>query len=402
MDVTSQQRTGRQYEALSKKVFEGLLKLHGLENVSIEQNLTVEGKTRDVTGAPVKHAIDVFWQFSFGGITYKTIVECKNWKSAVSKEKVLAFKALLDDIPSQPRGIMISSSRFQSGADKFARTHGIVLFRLRELGKLSKSSFVFKRFATIPRLVNLDIELDYEWAGRFAREHDVAGFYFSGTRDSLILVDKDYNELGSIPQLLLDLLPHDWSPDTGQSRVGQLFKNDLFFRTGNPSMPLARVLGATADIICEERSFEESVNLSGMFTHILQSLTGEASFNVDSQMQVHYSTGVTGLCDFCIIGIGDSAPEFEVEPFMVRLPTGFDFKDNGFWATCDVCARLIRDGETEQLLNRSLLSPCRSTDPRSALIYAESLVLIHDRFWSNFIREIRAEKAAPSGELTHE
>jgi hypothetical protein len=198
-------------------------------------------------------------------------------------------------------------------------------------------------------------------------------------------------------------LPHDWSPDTGQSRVGHLFKNDIFFRTGNPRMPLARVLGATADILCEERSFEESVNLSGMFTHILQCLTGEASFKVDSQMQVHYSTGITGLCDFCIIGIGGSAPEFEVEPFFVRLPTGFDFKDNGLWAACDVCARLIRNGESEQLLSRSLLSPCRSTeDPRSALINAESLVLIHDRFWGNFKREVRADKGAPSSELTHE
>jgi Restriction endonuclease len=189
----------------------------------------------------------------------------QNWKSAVSKEKVLAFKALLDDIPSQPRGIMISSSRFQSGADKFARAHGIVLLRLRELEKRSESSFSFKRLATIPRLVNLDIELDYDWASRFAREHAVASFYFSGTRDSLILVDQGYNELGTIPQLLLDLLPHDWSPDTGQRRVGHLFKNDIFFRTGNPRMPLARVLGAAADIIYEERSFEESVDLNGMF-----------------------------------------------------------------------------------------------------------------------------------------
>ena len=59
-------------------------------------------------------------------------MECKDWSSPVKQETVLAFRSTLDDIPGQPRGIMISRSGFQEGACKVAAHHGINIYELRE------------------------------------------------------------------------------------------------------------------------------------------------------------------------------------------------------------------------------------------------------------------------------
>ncbi|EMW5809697.1 restriction endonuclease [Enterococcus faecalis] len=81
----------------------------------------------DIIGkSGVKHNIDVYYQFKLNGITHKVIFECKNWKTKISKEKVLAFKSILDDIPNSV-GIMIAPKGYQHGAKQFAEHHGIEL-----------------------------------------------------------------------------------------------------------------------------------------------------------------------------------------------------------------------------------------------------------------------------------
>ncbi|WP_373687671.1 restriction endonuclease [Virgibacillus proomii] len=50
--------------------------------------------------------------------------ECKNWNSKVSKEKILALKSIIEDIPNSV-GVMVAPKGYQIGAKKFAEHHGI-------------------------------------------------------------------------------------------------------------------------------------------------------------------------------------------------------------------------------------------------------------------------------------
>lgn len=115
--------TGEGYEALTEQVF---IRLLAQDNVctDVERDVYVQGK-----GA--RHQLDVTFTFSLGGVSYRTIVQCKDWKSPVKQEQVLAFRSVLDDIPGQPRGIMVSRGGFQKGAREFAKHHGIQLYELR-------------------------------------------------------------------------------------------------------------------------------------------------------------------------------------------------------------------------------------------------------------------------------
>lgn len=93
---------------------------------SSNQKIEVINKHDIIGKSGVKHNIDVYYQFKLNGITHKVVFECKNWKTKISKEKVLAFKSILDDIPNSV-GIMIAPKGYQSGAKQFAEHHGIEL-----------------------------------------------------------------------------------------------------------------------------------------------------------------------------------------------------------------------------------------------------------------------------------
>lgn len=117
--------TGKPYEALTEVVFARLL-AQDKSCADVARDTKMRGKTGTT------HQIDVSFSFVIGGTKYLTLVQCKDWASAVKQEQVMAFHDVLNDIPGQPRGIMVSRSGFQEGARTIASHHGICLYELRE------------------------------------------------------------------------------------------------------------------------------------------------------------------------------------------------------------------------------------------------------------------------------
>jgi hypothetical protein len=77
-------------------------------------------------GVRAEHDVDVYATFLRSGILCTWIVECKLWKSRVPKEKVMALKAIVEDLGAD-RGIIISELGFQPGAQDAARGANITL-----------------------------------------------------------------------------------------------------------------------------------------------------------------------------------------------------------------------------------------------------------------------------------
>jgi hypothetical protein len=86
----------------------------------------------EVAGARGKHLVDVYVGFSKFGLQQHWMVECKYWKRSIPKEKVLALKAIVEEIGAD-RGILVSEAGFQSGALAVARKTNITLTSLEEL-----------------------------------------------------------------------------------------------------------------------------------------------------------------------------------------------------------------------------------------------------------------------------
>ncbi|MBF2595406.1 hypothetical protein [Listeria welshimeri] len=103
---------GDRLESLIQYVYQELSKFSN-KDIKVENKYDIVGKSGTT------HNIDVYYQFELNGIVHRVIFECKNWKSKVSKDKVLILKAIIDDIPNSV-GIMVPPKGYQSGAKTFA------------------------------------------------------------------------------------------------------------------------------------------------------------------------------------------------------------------------------------------------------------------------------------------
>lgn len=117
-----------EYERLVAEIHQGMLDFDGFENLRVEHDVTITGKS----GAT--HQIDVYWEFKAAGTTYKTCVECKNYKSAVKKSHVASFAEILRDI-GNANGIIATTSSFQKGAILLAKENNIRLVLVNHLIK---------------------------------------------------------------------------------------------------------------------------------------------------------------------------------------------------------------------------------------------------------------------------
>lgn len=87
-----------------------------------------------VEGTRAKHKIDVWVIFRKFGIVSRWVIECKRWRTHVSKEKVLVLKSIVEDVGAD-RGVLITELGFQKGAINAAKSTNITLTKLDDLEK---------------------------------------------------------------------------------------------------------------------------------------------------------------------------------------------------------------------------------------------------------------------------
>ena len=108
-------------------------KIYQEKTAELFRSLACEADTEVlICGARGKHKVDILVRFSRFGLQIKWIVECKFWKTAVTKEKVLALRATVEDIGAD-RGVLMSETGFQSGAIRVSEHTNITLTSLDEL-----------------------------------------------------------------------------------------------------------------------------------------------------------------------------------------------------------------------------------------------------------------------------
>lgn len=83
-------------------------------------------------GARGRHDVDVVVRFKKHAFECVWLIECKFWSSKVSKEEVLAFQGIIEDVGAD-KGILLSEEGFQSGCFSCANRTNILLSSLSEL-----------------------------------------------------------------------------------------------------------------------------------------------------------------------------------------------------------------------------------------------------------------------------
>lgn len=213
--------TGIEYEKLTQKVFEQIVNQNTVKTINVQHDIVLPGKTTN-------HQIDVYWEFDLNGIKYRTIIQAKDWNSKVPQVEMLAFKAILDDLPTGTKGIYVTKNGYQSGAVDVAKAQGISIYTLRKPtetdwdGKIKtiELDFVIKTMV----YENLNIVFDKEWfKNNTPNGKDYQGNKtFSGETE---LVNEEGIKLFTLKDIIMKLVEN--SPNTAQKQTFK-FEQDTY------------------------------------------------------------------------------------------------------------------------------------------------------------------------------
>ncbi|MFG6439770.1 restriction endonuclease [Roseateles sp. LKC17W] len=85
-----------------------------------------------IQGVRTTHDVDVVVKSHHAGFGVTWLVECKHWKSAVSKLHVLALREIVSDAGAD-RGILLCEAGFQSGAIEAAKLTNVLVTSLENV-----------------------------------------------------------------------------------------------------------------------------------------------------------------------------------------------------------------------------------------------------------------------------
>jgi restriction system protein len=88
-----------------------------------------------LTGMDGAYQIDLVVRFTAFGADLTVLVECKDWRTPVSREEVQVLSQRLQSTGAH-KGILVATNGFQRAAVEYATAHGIALVRVLE-GKLT-------------------------------------------------------------------------------------------------------------------------------------------------------------------------------------------------------------------------------------------------------------------------
>lgn len=103
-------------------------------------------------GARASHDVDVLVTYRHAGLELVWIVECKAWKSRVTKEKVLALRSVVEDVGAD-KGVLLAEGGFQSGAVKATTKSNVIASSLAELRVRASDSLVEQRLLSLPERI---------------------------------------------------------------------------------------------------------------------------------------------------------------------------------------------------------------------------------------------------------
>ncbi|MFO0737560.1 MAG: restriction endonuclease [Labilithrix sp.] len=196
-------KTGKPYERLTRRVFETLLAQQSVKNLRVEHDIKLQGLTNE-------HQIDVYWEFEAGGITYRTVVECKDKTKPVEKQTLHALWTTLQDLPGQPRGVVVSRSGFQEGAERFAKAHGILLYELRAPRDEDWNGFIttvsIKGELLVPKVHGINFMVDEDWVSTELKRCGIASLeelpHVQGVAGAMVIEREDGSALTTVGDVI--------------------------------------------------------------------------------------------------------------------------------------------------------------------------------------------------------
>lgn len=119
---------GRDYETFVQKIQQALI---NSEEYLHQKNISIERNVKITDNCGIDREFDLYWEYELAGVTYKTVIECKDYASKISIDKIDSLIGKIRDIPDI-KPIFATKTGYQSGAEQKAKHNKIELLIIRE------------------------------------------------------------------------------------------------------------------------------------------------------------------------------------------------------------------------------------------------------------------------------
>lgn len=208
-------KNGKEYELFVARLQQALLEA---EHTCNQKNIRVETNKKIIDNCGIERQFDVYWEYELGGFFYKTVIECKDYNSAISVEKIDALIGKTKDIP-ELKAVFATKTGYQSGAKEKADRNKIDLLIVREQNDsdwvdpdgtpLIKTIGINIHFIPPAHVIAFEIKLDKEWIEENPDTNIIQPFSVSANNNELFIDDVNLGQKYSLLDLQKKLLAND-------------------------------------------------------------------------------------------------------------------------------------------------------------------------------------------------
>lgn len=139
--------TPRDFEKLCLDL---LMKTKNFKSINVS---TVQHNRKEKT-SDGEFQLDGYIEYELLNVKHKVIIECKKHARPIQRSVVMELKSKLESIGAQ-KGILMSTSGFQTGAIEYAKQHGIGLMQVIEKNLLTIQNSITPRKNILQRYLNM-------------------------------------------------------------------------------------------------------------------------------------------------------------------------------------------------------------------------------------------------------
>lgn len=228
----------RSYEEVTEDLVGRLGDVGGLTTLRLERDVPVSGRAND-------NQIDVLWEVQReSGERTRLLFECRSYRRRINQQALHSWRSIVDDV-SEPGvetvGVMVTTTGYQSGAQRVADTYGIVILELRaptERDLANRWRSVRTELVVRMPLVS-DVSVD-------ATEQLAADASVNGALGEFFLDLEDGTSEALMDHVLRGELASLREPPTEPHPVTRTFASPVLLRRGEE--PIARVVEVRATV----------------------------------------------------------------------------------------------------------------------------------------------------------
>jgi len=228
----------RSYEELAEDLMRRLGAANSITTLRLERDVLLSGRA-------TANRIDVLWEFQqASGQLMRLVFECRSYKRPINQQALHSWRSVVDDV-SKPGvatiGVMVTTTGYQTGAQRVAESYGIVMLELRAptSGDLANRwrSVRIDLVARMPQVTDLAVNAT-EQLGADASLNGALGDFFLDLGDGMSERLADHLLRGELSALN--------EPPTKSHPVIRTFAAPVVLR--HLDEPVARVVQITATV----------------------------------------------------------------------------------------------------------------------------------------------------------